>query len=58
MDAGNSMHGAGGGGLWAFIKERKFWILTPIVLIVVMVGVLILLGGNSSELNPFSYSLF
>ncbi len=49
--------GADNGGIWGFIKERKFWILTPIVLIVVMLGLLALLG-EGSDLNPFAYNLF
>ena len=57
MDAAEQ-RATGGGGLWNFIKERKFWILAPLVLIVLMVGLLVLLSGDSSALNPWSYNLF
>ena len=52
MDAARSR-----GVVWEFVKERRVWILSPIVLFLLAFGVLILLG-EGSELNPFSYSLF
>ena len=45
------------GELWNFLKVRKAWWLTPIIILLVLVGVLIVLG-QSSALSPFIYALF
>ncbi|MFA5889082.1 MAG: DUF5989 family protein [Candidatus Paceibacterota bacterium] len=42
---------------WDFIKERKLWWLTPIIIAVLIGGILITLG-QSSILSPFIYALF
>jgi len=42
--------------LGEFLKENKKWWLTPIVVVIVLLGVLIALGGTSAA--PFIYTLF
>jgi hypothetical protein len=42
--------------LWDFVRNNKKWWLTPIVLILLLVGVLALLGGTAAA--PFIYTLF
>ena len=42
---------------WAFLKEEKKYWLTPIVVVLVLLGVL-LVFAQSSALAPFIYSLF
>lgn len=42
---------------WDFLKERKAWWLTPIIIMLVFVGVLIIFG-QSSAISPFIYALF
>ena len=39
-----------------FIQNNKKWWLTPIVVMLVLLGVLVLLGGTSAA--PFIYTLF
>jgi hypothetical protein len=39
-----------------FLRENRKWWLTPIVLVIIVLGVLIALGGTSAA--PFIYSLF
>jgi hypothetical protein len=39
------------------MKENKAWWLTPIVVMLVLVGVLMVIG-QSSTVSPFIYSLF
>lgn len=43
--------------LLQFLRERKAWWLAPVIFMLFLVGVLIVLGGNS-VLSPFIYSLF
>jgi hypothetical protein len=43
--------------LWDFLKVRKVWWLTPIIIMLVLVGVLIVFA-HSSALSPFIYALF
>lgn len=45
------------GEMWNFLKVRKAWWLTPIIIMLVLVGVLIVFG-QSSALSPFIYALF
>ena len=45
------------GELWAFLKVRKAWWLTPIILLLILVGLLIIFG-QSSAVSPFIYALF
>lgn len=42
---------------WSFLKVRKKWWITPIVLFLVMLGAL-LVFAKGSALAPFIYSLF
>ena len=42
---------------WAFLKVRKKWWLTPIVLVLLLLGALILFT-QSSAVAPFIYTLF
>jgi len=43
--------------IFGFILERKKFWLTPLILILLLLGVLIVFGG-SSALAPFIYTLF
>ena len=45
------------GEFWRFLKERKKWWLTPIVVMLVVLGALIEFGQGSA-LAPFIYTLF
>ena len=45
------------GEFWFFLKERKAWWLTPIIVMIILVGILIIFG-QSSALSPFIYALF
>jgi len=42
---------------WEFIRVRKKWILTPIVLFLLLLGMLIVFTEGSA-LAPFIYTLF
>ena len=42
---------------WSFLRERKKWWITPIVLFLVLLGAL-LVFAKGSALAPFIYSLF
>ncbi len=47
------------GLLWEFIefmKHNKKWRLTPIILVLLLFGLLILIGGSASA--PFIYTIF
>ena len=41
---------------WDFLKHNKKWWLTPILLVLLMVGVLVVMGGTVAA--PFIYTLF
>ncbi len=43
--------------LWDFLKVRKVWWITPIIIMLLLVAILILLG-QSSAVSPFVYALF
>jgi hypothetical protein len=43
--------------LWDFLKIRKAWWLTPIIVMLILVGVLIVFA-QSSAVSPFVYALF
>lgn len=45
------------GEFWQFLKVRKKWWLTPIVMFLVMLGALIVFAQGSA-LSPFIYTLF
>jgi len=42
---------------WDFLKIRKKWWLTPIVLVMILLGALIVFSQGST-LSPFIYTLF
>jgi len=42
---------------WDFLKVRKKWWLTPIVVVMVLLGALIVFSQGST-LSPFIYTLF
>lgn len=41
---------------WLFIKEEKKWWLTPIIVVLLAVGVLVMLTSTGAA--PFIYTLF
>jgi len=41
---------------WLFLRYNKKWWLTPIILVLLLVGLLIVLGGTAAA--PFIYTLF
>lgn len=43
--------------LFDFIKERKKYWLVPIIFILLILGLIIIVGGNSA-LAPFIYTIF
>ena len=43
--------------VWDFLKVRKKWWLTPIVVVMVLLGALIVFS-QSSAVAPFIYTLF
>ena len=43
--------------IWDFLKARKKWWLTPIVLVLLLLSLIIVLV-NGSALAPFIYSIF
>jgi len=43
--------------IWEFLGTRKKWWLTPIVVMLVLLGLLIVLS-ESSAVAPFIYALF
>ena len=43
--------------LWDFLKVRKKWWITPIVVVLVLLGALIVFSQGSA-LAPFIYTLF
>ncbi|MFK7954824.1 MAG: DUF5989 family protein [Lysobacterales bacterium] len=43
--------------LWKFMRVRKKFWLSPIILVMVLLGVLIVLGEGSA-IAPFIYTLF
>ncbi|MCG3175930.1 MAG: hypothetical protein MOGMAGMI_00867 [Candidatus Omnitrophica bacterium] len=45
------------GEFWQFLKVRKKWWLTPIVITLVLLGALIVFSQGSA-LAPFIYTLF
>ena len=45
------------GELWAFLRVRKTWWLTPIITMLVLLSALIFLSQGSA-LAPFIYTIF
>lgn len=43
--------------LWLFIKERKKFLLAPVIFVLLLLGILIVIGGGSA-IAPFIYTLF
>ncbi|MFH2020847.1 MAG: DUF5989 family protein [archaeon] len=43
--------------LWDFLKIRKVWWLTPIIVMLILVALLIIFG-QSTSISPFLYALF
>lgn len=43
--------------IWAYLKTRKKWWLTPIILTLLLISLLILLG-QSSSVSPLVYTFF
>ena len=41
---------------WDFLLHNKNWWITPIVVVLLLVGVLVMLGGTAAA--PFIYTLF
>lgn len=41
---------------WDFLKVRKKWWLTPIIVVLLLLGLLILFAGSPT--SPFIYTLF
>ena len=44
------------GEFWDFMSHNKKWWLTPIILVLLLAGLLVLLGGTAGA--PFIYTLF
>ena len=44
------------GEFWDFIIHNKSWWLTPIILVLLLFGILVILGGTG--VAPFVYTLF
>ena len=42
--------------LWEFLRHNKKWWLTPIILVLLIIGALILMAGTAAA--PFIYPLF
>ena len=42
---------------WLFIKERRMYWLSPIILVLLILGLLIVIGGGSAA-APFIYTIF
>ena len=42
--------------LWDFVRLNKKWWLTPIILVLLLLGALIFIGGTAAA--PFIYTLF
>ena len=43
--------------VWDFLKVRKAWWLTPIIVMLLLISVLIIFS-QSSSISPFIYALF
>ena len=42
--------------LWEFLRSNKKWWLTPIILVLVLLGAILVIGGTAAA--PFIYTLF
>ena len=43
--------------LWGFMKQRKKFWLSPIIILLLLIGFLVVFGGGSA-VAPFIYTLF
>lgn len=43
--------------MWLFMKERKKFWLSPVIIVLILLGILIVFGG-SSAIAPFIYTIF
>jgi hypothetical protein len=43
--------------LWGFLRVRKKYWMIPLIFVLLLLGVLIILGGNTT-IAPFIYTLF
>ena len=43
--------------LWEFIRVRKKFVLLPIILVLMILGVIIFLSANAGVLSPFIYAM-
>jgi hypothetical protein len=43
--------------LFSFLWQRKAWWITPIILVLLLIGALLIFGGSGS-VAPFIYTLF
>jgi len=43
--------------LWAFMRERKKWLLFPVIFVILLIGALIVFSSGSA-VAPFIYTLF
>ncbi len=55
-DQADGKQTSGGAQFLHFLLHNKKWWLTPIIVLLVLLGILIILGG--SGVAPFIYSLF
>ena len=46
------------GLMWEFLRARKKWWLTPIVVFVLMMSLMLVLGTQSSAVQAFIYTIF
>lgn len=44
--------------LFQFLWERKAWWITPIVLMLLVIGAIVILGGTGTGVGSFIYTLF
>lgn len=42
---------------WLFLKARKKWLLLPMLILLLLLGILTI-GGGGTALAPFIYTLF
>ena len=43
--------------LWEFVRVRKKYVLLPIIVALLCLGVLIFIGANAGVVTPFIYAL-
>ena len=42
--------------IWDFLRVTKAWWLTPIIVLLILVGLIMIFGSNS-QISPFIYAL-